>query len=192
MNILKCLKTDGVTILRECQPQERDLEKVYESGLPLLLDNPHENIYFVKFADEMPQIRILFGDFHCFGKISLEKMYFVIDKEERIFVYDFNDSENITLTFVNSSLWDFVYSYLRYMAGIFMYKAHKDKKDFPLEDEVERISEFIQKLDPTALEKEENYWPHQLYVLEDGFAHFGHNVVSRNVGLPMHNYEKKD
>ncbi|MCP2040475.1 hypothetical protein L1281_001058 [Neisseria sp. HSC-16F19] len=190
MNLLKCLQTDGVTILKERQEEEKDLQKVYENGIPFLLDNEHEQIYFVKFADEMPEIRTSFGDFLCFGKMGFEKIYFVISQDGKVFKYDFCDDDTEQLVFANSSLWDFVRSYSRLMAGIFMYKAFQSDNDFPIQKAVEQIADFIQNLDPAALEQEENFWPHQLFVLEDGFAHLAHNAVSRKIGMPKHNYEK--
>lgn len=191
MNLIKCLQTDGVTILKERQKEEKNLEKIYENELPLLLDNEHEKIYFVKFADEMPEIRIPFGDFLCFGKIGFEKQYFVIDKEGKIFKYDFYYENESNLVFVNSSLTAFYRSYCRYMAGIFMYKAHQKEEDFPMEAEVERITEFIKSFDPAAVENEQTYWSDQLCILEDGFAHLIHNAVDRMLGMPKHNYQQK-
>lgn len=191
MNLLKCLQTDGITILKERQEEEKDLEKIYKSDLPLLLDNEHEGIYFVHFADEMPEIRIPFGDFLCFGKIGFEKQYFVIAQDGKVFKYDFIYEDESHFIFVNSSLSDFYRSYCRYMAGIFMYKAHQNDADFPMEAEVARISQFINDLDPSALENDETYWSNQLLTLEDGFAHLMHNAVNRIVGMPKHNYQQK-
>lgn len=191
MNLLKCLQTDGVTILQERQSEEQDLETIYKSEIPQLLDNEHEQIYFVHFADEMPQIRIPFGDFWCFGKIGFERQYFVMDNEGKIFKYDFYYEGESNLVFVNSSLTAFFRSYCRYMAGIFMYKAHPTDADFPLEAEVERITHFIKDFDPAAVENEETYWSNQLFTLEDGFTHLIHNAVNRMLKMPKHNYEQK-
>lgn len=191
MNLLKCLKTDGITILQECQEIEKDLEKVYQSKIPFLLDNEHEKIYFVKFADEMPKISIPFGDFLCFGKIGFEKQYLVIDKYGKVFKYDFYyDDEEAKLIFVNSTLTAFYQSYCRYMAGIFMYKAEQSDESFSMAAEVERMTQFIQSFDPAAVENEDTYWSSQLFILEDGFAHLMHNALDRMLAMPKHNYQQ--
>lgn len=139
--------------------------------MPWLLDNAHERLCFVRFEDEMPATRTPLGDFFCFGKSGYEKTYFVTDAGGAVCQYECGCAAAPRLVFVNSTLAHFVRSYSRYMAGMFMHKAHRGEAAFSMAQMAGEIAAFSQGLDAPAMADGAHYWPQHLHELEDGFAH---------------------
>lgn len=181
MNLMQSLQANGITILQApvvslgCA----DYESLAGNGLSFLEDYPNEQVYFVRFPDEMVTIHTPAGDFQCFGCYG-EAGYFVIDQSGKVGLFFSRENDfDRAWVLVNRSLSLFAKCYCRFMAGVFALKADFDQ-EYQADEEVQAIAGYITSVDAEAMQ-EGAFWPHWLYVLEDGFFHLMHNLLHRTL-----------
>lgn len=114
-------------------------------------------------------------------RVHGEAGYFVIDEASKVglFFSRENDFDQAWVP-VNRSLGQFAKCYCRFMAGVFALKADFDQP-YQADGEVQAIAGYIAAVDAEAMQ-EGAFWPHWLYVLEDGFFHLMHNLLHRALG----------